>query len=177
MVKALLLCFYFPEMLQPTSTMFKSFETGILEHVRFLFCLHMITTQIVFSETYTVDHFCGFRVLILMVLMGLKQRLDFTRQLYIFPEHKEGIPKVPLSFLLQERQGQLSATPSLCKGTLLLGRGNALRALSHGSEWSCKRYRSRSSYVLSYRHLFQGLLFSSFIFALQWWDLLSYQLV
>lgn len=71
--------FSFPEMLEPMSTTFKTFETEILEHVRFLFCLFTITTQNLFSETYTVGRSYGFVAFIPMVLVGLKQMLVFTK--------------------------------------------------------------------------------------------------
>lgn len=61
-----------------------------------------------------------------MVLMGLEQMLVFTKQLCILPGCKEGAPEVSLPFLLSETQSQLSATSSLCKGAMLLGRGDVL---------------------------------------------------
>lgn len=35
-----------------------------------------------------------------MVLMGLKEMLVFTKQLYMLPRCKEGVPEVSLPFLL-----------------------------------------------------------------------------
>lgn len=91
------------------STMYKTSETEILEHGRFLSCFFTISTLNLLSETHTEGCFCRFGVFILKIFMGLKEMLVFMKQLYLLPGCKEWILKS--HYHLSCRKGKVRHQP------------------------------------------------------------------
>lgn len=113
-----LIFFSFAKMLPSVSTMLKTFERDILRHFTLFFA------YLQWLPLYRDLHGRLF-LWILIVLMGLKQMLVFTKQFNIFQRCREGVPEVPLPFISSVGKAK-SATSSLCEGAVLLGRGDAL---------------------------------------------------